>query len=74
MGNGHIKGTDVLVPTSSFWPSLEEAKLQKDDDIIVYCHVGSRSAHVARILTDSGFSNVANATGGIVSYRGEIVR
>ena len=71
---GHIKGADALVPTSSFWPSLEESKLKKDDNIILYCHVGSRSAHCARILTDSGFSNVANATGGIVSYHGEIVK
>lgn len=71
---GHIKGADALIPTSSFFPSLEEAKLDKNENIILYCHVGSRSAHCARILTDSGFTKVANATGGIVSYRGEIVR
>ena len=71
---GHIKGADVLVPTSSFFASLEEAKLSKDENIILYCHVGSRSAHCARILTDSGFTKVGNLTHGIVSYSGEIQR
>ena len=71
---GHIKGADKLVPTSSFFASLEEAKLSKSDKIVVYCHVGSRSAHVAMILRDQGFENIGNLTHGIVSYSGEIVR
>jgi len=71
---GHIKGADVLIPTSSFFPTLEEAKLDKNENIILYCHVGSRSAHCARILTDSGFTKVGNVTNGIVSYHGEIER
>jgi len=69
---GHIKGADKLVPTSSFYQSIEEAKLNKDDNIILYCHVGSRSAHVARILPSMGFSKIGNLTHGIVSYSGEI--
>ena len=71
---GHINGADKLVPTSSFFASLEEAKLNKSDNIIVYCHVGSRSAHVAMILKDRGFENIGNLTHGIVSYSGEINR
>ncbi len=71
---GHIKGADALVPTSSFYQTLEEAKLAKDENIIVYCHVGSRSAHVARIMPDLGYTKVGNLTHGIVSYSGEIER
>jgi len=71
---GHIKGADVLVPTSSFYPSLEEAKLTKEENIILYCHVGSRSAHVARIMRDMGYTKIGNFTHGIVSYGGEIQR
>jgi ferredoxin-thioredoxin reductase catalytic subunit/rhodanese-related sulfurtransferase len=71
---GHIKGADLLVPTSSFYQALEEARLQKDESLIVYCHVGSRSAHVARIMADMGYSKVGNLTYGIVSYGGEIER
>ena len=68
---GHIKGADKLVPTSSFYQALEESKLQKDENIIVYCHVGSRSAHVARIMESQGFTKIGNLTHGIVSYGGE---
>jgi len=68
---GHIKGADALVPTSSFYQTLEESKLDKNENIIVYCHVGSRSAHVARIMPDMGYTKVGNLTHGIVSYGGE---
>ena len=71
---GHIKGADKLVPTSSFFAALEEAKLDKNENIIVYCHVGSRSAHVARIMHDMGYTKIGNLTHGIVSYPGEIER
>ena len=71
---GHIKGADKLVPTSSFFQTWDEAKLSKDENIILYCHVGSRSAHVARILTDMGYTKVGNLTHGIVSYGGEKIR
>jgi rhodanese-related sulfurtransferase/ferredoxin-thioredoxin reductase catalytic subunit len=68
---GHIRGADILVPTSNFYNALDQANLQKDENIIVYCHVGSRSAHVARIMSDMGYSKMGNLTYGIVSYGGE---
>ena len=68
---GHIKGADALVPTSSFYQTLEEAGLDKNENIILYCHVGSRSAHVARIMPDMGYTKIGNLTHGIVSYSGE---
>ena len=71
---GHIKGADVLVPTSSFFQTLDEANLSKDENVIVYCHVGSRSAHCARILADMGYKKIGNLSHGIVSYSGEIER
>ena len=71
---GHIKGADKLVPTSSFYPSLEESGLDKEENIIVYCHVGSRSAHVAMIMKQMGYSKIGNLTHGIVSYSGEVER
>jgi ferredoxin-thioredoxin reductase catalytic subunit/rhodanese-related sulfurtransferase len=71
---GHIQGADKLIPTSSFFDALDNAKLDKQENIILYCHVGSRSAHCQRILNDMGYSKVGNLTYGIVSYGGEIVR
>ncbi len=72
--SGHIKGTDSLVPTTSFFASLEKAKLDKDKSLILYCHVGSRSAHCQRILADMEFKSVVNLAHGISGYRGEVVR
>lgn len=71
---GRIAGADTLVPTSSFFQTLSESKLRQDENIILYCHVGSRSSHCQRILTDMGYAKVSNLTYGIVSYGGEIVR
>jgi ferredoxin-thioredoxin reductase catalytic subunit/rhodanese-related sulfurtransferase len=71
---GHIQGADYLVPTSSFFQALQEANIPQDKPLIVYCHVGSRSAHCQRILNDMGYQNVGNLTHGIVSYGGAIER
>ncbi len=69
-----IDGADLLIPTSSFFNTLEDSKIAKNENIIVYCHVGSRSAHCQRILADMGYTKVSNLTYGIVSYGGNIVR
>lgn len=71
---GHINGADMIIPTSNFFAALDDAKLDHNENIIIYCHVGSRSAHCARILADMGFTKIGNLTHGIVSYSGEIVR
>ena len=71
---GRIEGADYLVPTSSFFQTLQDADIPKDMPVIVYCHVGSRSAHCQRIMNDLGYTQVGNLTHGIVSYGGEIVR
>lgn len=67
-----IAGTDHLIPTTSFYDALDEANLDKDIPVIVYCHVGSRSAHCQRLLKSMEFKHVGNITHGIVSYQGEI--
>ncbi len=72
--SGRIEGVDSLIPTSSFFQTLTEAQLKNDEHLIVYCHVGSRSAHCQRILTDMGYLKVSNLAGGIVAYNGKIIR
>jgi rhodanese-related sulfurtransferase len=44
------------------------ADLPRDRDIVVMCHGGVRSLKVARFLAHSGFSQVANLTGGIHAW------
>ena len=71
---GHINGTNHLIPTTSFYPSLDKAELDTDKSLILYCHVGSRSAHCQRILAQMKFKSVVNLAHGISGYHGEIVR
>ncbi|NOQ30731.1 MAG: sulfurtransferase [Helicobacteraceae bacterium] len=72
--NGHILGVDALVPTSSFYATLDEVNLDTDESMILYCHVGGRSAQCQMILKDRGFKNVVNLAHGIAGYHGEVVR
>jgi sulfur-carrier protein adenylyltransferase/sulfurtransferase len=44
---------------------LRSDELNGDDEIVVYCHQGVRSAAVAEYLRQQGFKNVKNLLGGL---------
>lgn len=71
----HIVGTDVLVPTSQFYAKVEEELAgKKAENIIVYCHSGSRSYQVQHAMKGMGFENVCNLRPGIIGFSGETQR
>lgn len=43
-------------------------ELNAEDEIVVYCHQGVRSAAVAEYLRQLGFMNVKNLAGGLDSW------
>jgi rhodanese-related sulfurtransferase len=43
-------------------------ELPKDQEIVVYCHGGTRSAMVAGYLEHHGFTSVRNLAGGIEAW------
>jgi sulfur-carrier protein adenylyltransferase/sulfurtransferase len=59
----------ILIPMNSLPSHLGE--LSKDDEIIVYCHVGGRSQYAAEWLRTQGF-NAKNLSGGINAWSVEI--
>jgi rhodanese-related sulfurtransferase len=71
--HGHIKGVDLLKPTSTFqiWGQdfLDE---YKDRTVIFTCRTDSRSGQVQRLFQQNGMSKAINHGGGIMTYRGEI--
>ena len=71
--SARIKGTDYLVPTTSFYNSLSQIEEQKNKPVIVYCHIGSRSAYCQRMMRDMGYKTVSNLQYGISSYQGELL-
>ncbi|MCH9740193.1 MAG: rhodanese-like domain-containing protein [Epsilonproteobacteria bacterium] len=72
---GHVKGVDMLKPTSTFQSWAEEfLKTNRDKTVIFTCRTDHRSGNVQRVFQQNGMANVINHAGGIVSYRGEIER
>ena len=66
-----IKGTDYLIPTTSFYQALDQIDDKKDTPVVVYCLSGSRSAYCQRIMQDLGFKQVSNLDYGISTFQGE---
>lgn len=60
----------VLIPMDEVSQRVDE--LDPDAPVIVMCHHGVRSMHVALWLAHRGFDSVANLTGGIERWSREI--
>ena len=72
---GHIKGVDMLKPTSTFQEWAESLLKEAQDKTIIFtCRTGNRSAQVQHAFLNAGHTSVVNHYGGIVSYRGETQR
>ena len=56
-----------LIPLSQF-QQRAEAELAPDENIILYCHHGMRSAKAQGYLKARGYSNVLNLSGGIDAW------
>ncbi len=65
---GHIKGA-ILIPLGELAERAEE--LARDRPIVAVCRAGSRSAQATAILQQSGFTEIANLTGGMLRWRAE---
>jgi len=72
---GHIKGVDMLKPTTQFQQWAHELLTNnKETTLIFTCRTGSRSAQVQNVFMQHGHKSVINHYGGIVTYRGETER
>ncbi len=67
----HIKGTDLLIPTSDFKQMLENAKLDKDENLLIYCLSGQRSLIVAHNMSKMGYKKIGHLTDGLASFSGQ---
>lgn len=59
-----------LIPLREIGARAEE--LPRDEQIIVHCHSGKRSAQAVRLLRERGFRHVYNLEGGIDAWSSEI--
>jgi len=59
-----------LIPVNTLAGHLDE--LPRDEEIVVYCKSGMRSARAAQLLKDAGFRKVRNLEGGITRWATEV--
>lgn len=65
----HLPNTR-LVPTRNIPNIIHELDIAQE--IIVICHHGIRSRHVARFLEQQGFKNIINMQGGMAAWSRDI--
>jgi len=46
--------------------------LPMDRPLVIFCHHGIRSMHVARVLVDRGYRNITNLAGGIDLWSAQV--
>ena len=72
---GHIKGVDLLRPTSTFQNWAQQLLDETKERVVIFtCRTDNRSGQVQMIFKQNGHTSVINHAGGIVSYRGDIER
>ena len=64
---GHIADA-IHIPLASIENQIKKIELYKQDDVIVVCHTGTRSASACSNLVKQGFENIFLMTGGMQSW------
>ena len=60
----------IHIPMNEIPAKLEE--LNNNDNIIIYCKSGKRSARVCEYLIENNFKKVSNLSGGILAWAEQI--
>lgn len=63
--DGHIEGA-VNIPVQELSSRLDE--LSNEDELLVYCRTGNRSAQAVDILQDVGFTKIYHMNAGITGW------
>ena len=61
-----------LIPMDELSERISELEPNRDEIIVVYCHVGGRSMMVMQWLREMGFSKVQSMAGGIDAWSQDI--
>ncbi len=67
---GYLAGSH-LIPLHALPERYDEIADQKDNDVVIVCASGWRSATAARFLAERGFNRVFNLSGGLVDWHEE---
>jgi rhodanese-related sulfurtransferase len=59
----------MLIPLAELPGKLEDLEEHKQDEIVVHCRSGARSATAKAFLESQGFTRVRNLLGGIMDWQ-----
>ncbi|MFK8162071.1 MAG: rhodanese-like domain-containing protein [Lewinella sp.] len=59
----------IHIPLGVLTASFDKLTPHKDEEIVVYCRSGKRSAMAQHLLQQSGFANVRNLEGGMMAWQ-----
>lgn len=62
----------TLIPMSELGERLNELEPHREQRIIIHCHHGGRSLHVANALRNAGFEKSQSMAGGIDAWSLEV--
>jgi rhodanese-related sulfurtransferase len=62
----------TLIPLGELLARVDEIEDWKNEEVVVYCHHGIRSANAIAQLRAAGFTNLHNLSGGIDRWTTEI--
>jgi len=67
IAGGKLRGArNIDIMSSSFVSQIKN--LPKDKTYLIYCRSGNRSAQACEIMSEEGFENVKNLSGGIMRW------
>jgi len=58
-----------LIPLGSLPTRINELPSKKDIELVMYCRSGGRSGMAKQFLTENGYTNVRNLTGGMLEWQ-----
>ena len=62
----------ALIPLGELPDRVDEIREHQNDDVVVHCRSGGRSAKAVEYLRENGFANAVNLKGGIHAWSDEI--
>lgn len=69
----HLPGA-INIPTNEINDYLDYIRSVTNEDILLYCNVGSQSMTVGKVLLINGFNNIYSLANGIKSYNYELYK